>query len=155
MLELFCTFFSRDFAGTFRRAVQQKKRKENEQVSTFCRWCLGIFLPVFTVHPCDPRCRRPSSLSAPFFSSASLSDGSSVKRGPGKRSTSCLTHQNKAALIHEYQQYRWRKRIIVFRPWSWWVGLEVIYCIGKFSVTHMATIVMKMNYRDVLFVCGA
>lgn len=81
----FFTLFSSVSAGSFQCAIQQQKRKKNEQTSTFCRWYLGIFLPVFTVHPCDPRYRRPSSFASPLFNSASRAD--STQRQARRRST--------------------------------------------------------------------
>lgn len=49
--------------GSFHCAVQHQETKKSEHTSTLCRGCVGIFLPVFTIHSCDPRyCQRSSTV---------------------------------------------------------------------------------------------
>ncbi|TNN48542.1 hypothetical protein EYF80_041238 [Liparis tanakae] len=59
-----CTWFSGAAAGFVQRAAEQQEPHGDEQPAAGRRQ-VGLFLPVFAVHPsCDPRSRRPSSLSS-------------------------------------------------------------------------------------------
>ena len=100
----FSTLSSGVPAGSVQCATQRQKTKKHEQSSTFCRWYLGIFLPVFTVHPCDPRYRRPSSLSSPLFNSDSLPDSSERQTRP-----SIILH-----FLSELSKYKSHDRIYVY-----------------------------------------
>lgn len=76
---VFFTLRSSVSAGWFKCAAEQQKRKKYEQISTFCRQYLDIFLSVFTVHPYDPRYRRSSSFPLPLFNSVSFCESSNIK----------------------------------------------------------------------------